>query len=175
VLSADDLSEDLLYRRVPASDFDKKSQRPRPTAFTLRDHESHLSMFVASLASPRKVLEQVIRSKELDVVNLENKDSINDEEERKLRRTKKWLENNLNASAVCQDYYVVEIPVKELLSFRNDYGEPPFSLGEITQDTGHIDILGSREAFENNQDNFVNLVITGKARVLSKDECLANL
>ncbi len=160
----------VLYRRVIRLNFDKRSGRPRAEAFRLREHEANLSMYAASIVTPRQLLELVIQEKQNQVEKLAKLPAPDELQQKKLNKERNWLQSYPNAEAVYRDYCIAEIYVGDILAMQKT-GAASFSIGPVRSD-GHMDILGDREAFEYHKDDFVNLFEVQKARMLSEEECL---
>ena len=95
----------------------------------------------------------------------DRKRRLNDADGEKARAAHEWLAKNPDVETlVAKNWRVVKIPLSAILSMG-------FSVEEPDAD-GHLNILGAASQFADRLIDFVELIIDGKATVLSADDCI---
>lgn len=134
-------------------------RRVAPDAFFIASWMRGLSVFRADLATPCSVLQT-----RLD----EAKAQLQSEDEAKRQKAEKFLANNPDVKTLMEQsqYRVVRIPIASILAMG-------FATLEEPEPNGHLNILGTVADFEARAENFIELIDTGQARILSAEECLS--
>ncbi len=150
-------AESYVYRRVAPKQHDK-SGNVLPTLFELRTFdEVGLSVYDASITTPRQALQQIIESRQNQLA------SAGEEAADKIR---KLLVKNPDVESLVKDRWrVYKMPVSAIKAMGFSLGEPDAS--------GHLNILGSDFQFKEQSADFSELQITGQATLLSPEECLS--
>jgi len=149
-------AESYVYRRVAPKQHDKNG-KVLPALFELRIGESAgLSVYDASLTTPRQALQQIINSKKNQLASAE------DEAGGKIRN---WLVKYPDVESLVRDRWrVYKMPVSVIKAMGFGLGEPDAS--------GHLNILGTDSKFKDKSADFTELQTTGQATLLNEDDCL---
>ncbi|GEM_PF-4497143 len=151
-------SKDYVYRRVAPPQFKVKKNWVDADAFRIQSWMKGLSVYRADIASPYAVLEA--RLDEARVL-------LQSEDEAKQQKARKFLTNNPDVSSLVMQsqYRIVQMPIAALRAMGLNNLEEPDA-------TGHLNILGSVEEFDAHAEEFVELIDTGQAHILTVEECL---
>ena len=117
-----------------------------------------LSVYRADVAAPYDVLEARLE---------EARVQLHSADELKQQKAQKFLANNPDVKTLVEQsqYRVVEIPIAAIRAMGfNDLEEPDAK--------GHLNILGETEEFDAYAEEFVELIDTKQAHILTVDECL---
>ncbi len=151
-------SQNYVYRRIPPYQFKVKGNLVSPSAFTIKTGELGLSVFRCDISSPYHVLQDCID---------ERKRRLSNSDDSECEKATIWLAKNPDVETLVnkQGWRIVIIPIDAVLS-----------LGFVELDgpelNGHINIIGTVEQFEIQAPDFVDLINTGQARILTVEECL---
>ena len=153
---AEESHETYVYRRVSPTQFNAKKNEVTPDLFALGTAARGLSVYHASIVTPREALRSVIEDKRKQLASTEDVVRVN---------TQKWLHKYPDVeSLVAIGWRIVKLPVSEIIAMGFGLGEPDAQ--------GHLNILGERSRFDDHIADFAELLKVGKARLLTKDECL---
>ena len=146
-----------VYRRVVPQLYKVKKNLVDPGAFHILPIMRGLSVFRADLASPYQVLQECIN---------DQIERSADPDEIKSEKARIWLAKNPNVETLLnKDFRIVVLPI-------NAIHELGFSSFDGPEPNGHINILGTHEMFIAQAEAFVELIDTGRARILTVEECL---
>lgn len=150
--------KDYVYRRVAPPQFKVKKNLVDSDAFRIQPWMKGLSVYRADVATPYDVLEA-----RLDEARMQ----LQSEEEAKQQRAQKFLANNPDVKTLVEQsqYRIVKVPIAAVKAIGFNSLEEPDA-------KGHLNILGRVEEFDAHAEEFVELIDTGQAHILTVEECL---
>ena len=155
--AAEEEHDTFVYRRVPPNCFSAKKNEITPDAFALGKATAGLSVFLTDRSSPRMLLQRVIDEKRRSLAvdaDLAEKDKIEG-----------WLARYPDVEALVRvGWRIVRVQTADIIGMG-------FELG-IPDSYGHLDILGTAEQFEDHKADYVELIKSGRAALLTDVECL---
>lgn len=147
--------ETYVYRRVSPRQFVSKKNEITPDVFALGTAIKGLSVYHADSVSPRGALQTVIEDRRKQLASTD---------EEVIAKAQEWLNKNPDVETLIgKGWRIVKLPVSEVKALGFDLEEPD------TQ--GHLNILGERSQFDDHIADFTELLNTGKATLLSAEEC----
>jgi len=155
--AAEEQHETYIYRRVIPNHITGKKSEVSIEAFDLGTAVKGLSVYRADVSNPRHVLQMTIEDRKHKLATATDEQSRVDSE--------KWLLKNPDVEALVEKgWRVIKVPVSEVI-------EMGFGL-DVPDSNGHLNILGTPSQFADHKADFIELIKSGKATLLSATDCL---
>ena len=155
--AAEEQHETYIYRRVIPNHITGKKNEVSVEAFDLGLAVKGLSVYRADVSSPRHVLQMTIEDKKIR--------QASETDEQSKAESANWLLKNPDVETlVKKSWRVVKVPISEVIAMG-------FNL-ELPDANGHLNVLGTPSQFADHKADFIELIKSGKATLLSAVDCL---